>query len=219
MRSSTFAGISLLALGATAAPAPVAEREASSSCMTKQDADKVANNFKDLINLDFNKTLAREALATNFHDYSDGVNELINAGCQGPHALGTVTFSSQAAFIKGQSTQPPIPFQILNLWHACETVIMRWRSSAPGHVKPEQPVTGIVVIETTPNSDSSSDQPFLMETVYSEFNRGAWLYDLGNFTASCTAQGTPKKPNVVNNMVSDTASNSSSASTAASSGT
>lgn len=91
---------------------------------------------------------------------------------------------------------------------------MRWRSSAPGHVKPEQIVTGIVVIETVQNSDSSSSQPWLMETVYSEFNSGAWLYDLGNFTASCTAAGLPKKANGMNNMAK-----SSTTSAAASTGT
>jgi hypothetical protein len=72
---------------------------------------------------------------------------------------------------------------------------MRWRSSAPGNVKPELLVTGIVAIETEPNDDTSSEQPWLMKTVYSEFNSGAWLSDLGNFTAMCTADGLPKKPN------------------------
>ena len=148
--------------------------------------------------------LATEALAIDFHDYSDGVNELINAGCSGPNTLGDATFDSRTAFINGQKTQPPIPFEILNLWHTCSTVIMRWRSSAPGHVKPEQIVTGIVVIETVQNSDSTSSQPWLMETVYSEFNSGAWLYDLGNFTASCTAAGLPKNGNQMTNMSNTT---------------
>jgi hypothetical protein len=200
MRSFILPALALFTLSTIAAPAPSTGTNSQSTCMTEADAKKVANNFKDLINLDFNKTLAREALCEDFHDYSDGVNELINAGCKGPNTLGEATFSSRTEFINGQSTQPPIPFDILNLWHTCSTVIMRWRSSAPGHVKPEQLVTGIVVIETTPNPDASSTQPFLMETVYSEFNSGAWLYDLGNFTASCTAAGLPKKANVAGKM-------------------
>lgn len=65
---------------------------------------------------------------------------------------------------------------------------MRWRTSAPGPVTPEQPVTGIVVMETEPNTGSGSDsQPWLMKRVYSEFNSGAWLYDVGNGTAGCSA--------------------------------
>lgn len=214
MRSSLFSLIALLTLSASAAPALSTRGDSSSTCLTDADATKVANNFKDLINLDFNKTLAREALCEDFHDYSDGVNELINAGCKGPNTLGEATFNSRTEFINGQSKQPPIPFKILNLYHTCSEVIMRWRSSAPGHVNPEQLVTGIVIIETVQNPDSTSSQPWLMETVYSEFNSGAWLYDLGNFTASCTAAGLPKKPNGMMKM-----SQSTSSSAAASTGT
>ncbi|KAK5166262.1 uncharacterized protein LTR77_008523 [Saxophila tyrrhenica] len=168
------------------------------NCMGRLDAKKIANNFRDLINLEFNTTLARVSMTPNFHDYSDGVNELVNAGCPGPNTLGEATFSSREEFIMGQSTQPPIPFQILNLWHTCTSVHLRWRSSAPGPIHPELPVTGLVAIDTVPNPDGSNcEQPWLMETVYSEFNSGAWLTDLGNFTASCTKAGTPKKPNVM----------------------
>ena len=67
-------------------------------------------------------------------------------------------------------------------------------------VKPEQLVTGIVVIEAVANTDTSVSQPWLMETVYSEFNSGAWLYDLGNFTPSCTAAGLPKSGNSTTKM-------------------
>lgn len=155
--------------------------------MCYDEAEQVANNFKDLINKKFSTTLAEASITPSFHDYSDSVNELINAGCtNGPKPLGTVTFASRAEFISSQSTQSPIPFSILNLWHTCDTVIMRWQTTAPGERVPEQEVTGIVVIEAVPNSVDGTDQPWLIDTVYSEFNSGAWLYDAGNFTASCT---------------------------------
>ena len=121
----------------------------------------------------------------------DSVIELINSGCTGPVALGSATFSNRAAFIAGQSGQPPIPFKILNLWNTCSTVIIRWRASAPGTITTTQePVTGIIVLETkvNPNKAAAVEQPFLIETVFSEFNSGAWLYDLGVFVPSnCTA--------------------------------
>lgn len=195
MRSSFLSTVALFTLSATAVPSLYPRSNSSSTCLTTADANKVANNFRDLIALPFSTSLATEALCADFQDYSDSVNELINAGCRGPNTLGDATFGSRTAFIDGQKHQPPIPFQILNIWNTCTEVIMRWRSSSPGSVNPEQIVTGIVVIETVPNSDSSSSQPWLMETVYSEFNSGAWLYDIGNFTASCTAAGLPKKPN------------------------
>ena len=119
MGSWVLSSLAFFALTAIVAPAPSTGANSQPSCMTAASANKVANNFKDLINLHFNKTLAREALCEDFHDYSDGVNELINAGCTGPNTLGAATFSSRTEFINSQSTQPPIPFSILNLWHTC----------------------------------------------------------------------------------------------------
>jgi len=175
MRGLILATISLFSLGAAA------------SCMTGADASRVAGNFQALIHDTFNKTLAKTAMTADFTDYSDSVNELINNGCpNGPAALGTPTFTSRKAFIAGQSGQPPIPFEILNTWHTCDAVIIRWVSSNPGTVDPEQQVTGIIVMETRANGHPNPPEPWLIETVYSEFNSGAWLYDLGIFTPSCS---------------------------------
>ncbi|KAL1610848.1 hypothetical protein SLS60_002519 [Paraconiothyrium brasiliense] len=154
-------------------------------CLTEDAANRVANNFRSTIT-DYSNATAARVLSENFHDYSDSVNELINNGCpNGPQPLGTATFSSLAAFQAGQGSQPPIPFEILKIWYNCDTVTMRWRSVAPGFVQPEEQVTGIIVLET---SCSSGEEPFLIDTVYSEFNSGAWLYDLGIFKpVNCTA--------------------------------
>ncbi len=65
----------------------------------------------------------------------------------------------------GQGSQPAIPFKILNLYHTCDTVIIRWRSQGPGQ-EPE-PVTGIIVIEAEYQANDTTD-PWLIKTVYSE---------------------------------------------------
>jgi hypothetical protein len=182
MRNFIVAG--LLAAGAMASP--LVER--ATTCMTTAQAVKVAQNFRALIHDTFNTTLAQTSMTADFTDYSDSVIELINSGCSTPQTLGDATFTSRAAFIQGQSGQPPIPFNILNLWHTCSTVIIRWRASAPGTITTTQePVTGIIVIETSKNPKKNTDQPFLINTVFSEFNSGAWLYDLGVFVPNCTA--------------------------------
>jgi hypothetical protein len=49
---------------------------------------------------------------------------------------------------------------------------------------PEE-VTGIIVMET--KYQKSTSEPFLIKTVYSEFNSGAWLVDLNVFTPSCSS--------------------------------
>jgi len=179
MRSYIFAAA--FALGAAAAPA---------KCLCLETATQVADNFKDLINLPFNTTLAKIAMTKDFTDYSSSVNTLIDSGCTTPVALDDPTFTSRKAFISGQSGQPPIPWENLNVWFTCDTVIVRWRSSAPGTVTPEEPVTGIVVLETVPNTVAAQrkqGQDFKIQTVYSEFNSGAWLYDLGVFVPTCNS--------------------------------
>ncbi|EME43651.1 hypothetical protein DOTSEDRAFT_72870 [Dothistroma septosporum NZE10] len=182
-----FLAIAGLAIVALANPAKRA-------CMTDDDANRVANNFRTLIT-DYSNATAAQVLCTDFTDYSDSVSELINNGCpNGPQALGSATFSSLAAFQAGQGSQPNIPFEILNIWHNCDTVTMRWRSITPGTVQPEEQVVGIVVMETV---YSGGEEPYLINTVYSEFNSGAWLYDLGVFVPSCNATAATVKRNLL----------------------
>ena len=61
--------------------------------------------------------------------------------------------------------------------------MLRWRTHDVGTVEPEEDITGMIVLEVVPNPASTS-QPWQIETSYSEFNSGAWLYDLGIFTPS-----------------------------------
>lgn len=174
MRASVLA-LTGFALGVLAGPPP---------CLTDSAASRVANNFATLIHA-YSDSFAEQVLCTDFTDYSDSVAELINSGCpNGPQPLGAATFTSLADFQAGQGAQPDIPFEILNVWHNCDTVTMRWVTSAPGTVQPEEPVTGIVVMETI---FAGGEESWLIETVYSEFNSGAWLYDLGVFVPSCNS--------------------------------
>ncbi|KAK0851969.1 25S rRNA (adenine2142-N1)-methyltransferase [Friedmanniomyces endolithicus] len=197
MRNSIFACTGLLALGAIAAPNNGGNPwngwgySGNGRCMNDDQANKVANNFRDLIAA-YTTTLANSVLTTTVHDYSDSVIELIDGGCpSGPIALGSATFDSSANFEMGQGGQPNITFELLNVWHNCETVTLRWRSPMPNPGPGPAPavqeqVTGIVVLETVWNGWQSAQQ-FLINTIYSEFNSGAWLYDLEIFKpGNCT---------------------------------
>jgi len=178
MRSFIVAA-SLLAASVFAAPeASLGKRLATrgAKCMSSSDAQQVATNFKNLI-ADYSDELADSSLTKNFHDYSDSVNELINSGCSGPQALGSATFTSLAAFKAGQSQQPAIPFEQLNIWNNCDTVVIRWRSAQSPEI-----VTGNIVMETVYHGGS-----WKIETVYSEFNSGAWLVNLNVFTPTCSS--------------------------------
>lgn len=180
MRAPFIAFAGLIGLAA-ATPA----RRGHPECVDDTAAQRVASNFKKLIN-SYSNSSAAQFMTTDFHDYSDSVNELINSGCpNGPQPLGSATFDSLTSFEAGQGSQPNIPFEILNVWHGCDFVTMRWVSSAPGTVQPEEQVTGIVVMEVCPGD---ATEPWKIDTVYSEFNSGAWLYDLGVFVpTTCNA--------------------------------
>lgn len=123
----------------------------SSTCMSGDEAQGVATNFKNLIAA-YSDTLANSVLTVDFVDYSDSVIELINNGCpNSPVAvsgglrchnlmmmmimltvmlqLGTATFDSRASFEAGQSAQPAIPFKQLNIWYVYIHTCMHAHSS------------------------------------------------------------------------------------------
>ncbi|KAK5116262.1 hypothetical protein LTR62_008589 [Meristemomyces frigidus] len=182
---STIIAAATFALGALAAPSlsPLQKRDCNDTCMSYDQATSVANNFKTLIAA-YSDSLADSAMTTDFVDYSDSVTSLINGGCQGPVPYGSETFSSLADFKKGQASQPPIPFEILNLWYACEgPVVIRWRSAQTPEI-----VTGNIVMETQ-RSSVDANYPWKIKTVYSEFNSGAWQVNLNVFKPNCTASG------------------------------
>lgn len=175
---STIIAAAAFAIGAIATPQLV-KKDCNDTCMTYDQATVVGNNFKTLIAA-YSDELANSVLASDFQDYSDSVITLIDSGCTGPVDLGTATFDSLASFEAGQGSQPAIPFTILNLWYACTgPVVIRWQST-----QTPETVTGNIVLETERSSNSS--EPWLIKTVYSEFNSGAWLVNLGVFTPNCS---------------------------------
>lgn len=159
-------------------------------CLDDGAAQKVAENFRSLIT-NYSNASAAAYLTEDFHDYSDGVNTLINSGCpNGPQPLGSPTFTSLESFQAGQGSQPNIPFEILNVWHGCDFVAMRWKSPQPQATgpTPQEQVQGIIVMEVCQGGEQ---EPWVIDTVYSEFNSGAWLYDLEVFKPTCDASGAP----------------------------
>ncbi|TKA69121.1 hypothetical protein B0A55_08870 [Friedmanniomyces simplex] len=179
---STIIAAAAFAVGALATPTLLTKRGCNDTCMTFDQATTVANNFKSLISA-YSNASAEEYLTVDFNDYSDSVTTLIDSGCTGPQPLGAVTFDSRESFEAGQGNQPNIPFEILNMWYACTgPVVIRWRSAQTPNI-----VTGNIVMET--ERDTTGSEPWLIKTVYSEFNSGDWLVNLGVFVPNCTASG------------------------------
>lgn len=81
-------------------------------------------------------------------------------------------YPSKQAFILGQAQTPPIPqLQTLGYFYSCDQIAWRWNGSGIGSNKYE--VKGIITFDV----DVASSK---IGQVYSEFNTGAWLSDIGN---------------------------------------
>lgn len=177
MRVSALAFAATLLAGSAVANSWAQPR--GSFCLCDSDADQIGQDFADLIS-NFNATFAQQVLAPDYTDQSDSVNTLIDKGGISPIPLGSLTFTSKAAFISASASQPPVPFTILQTWHTCDTVIIRWVAhppALPGVATAEQ-VQGFDALIVEPST--TGFQPYQIKTTYGEFNSGAWLHDLGN---------------------------------------
>ena len=173
-------------------------------CMTPQEAETTADIFRMLIQ-EYSHELATEALTEDFVDWASSVNIIINKGAAGPKSMDKPTFASRAAFIDGQGKQPQIPFTKIRVWPGCRHVAMRWKTgkSANGHLTEVddivslaeqtntllrslsltlefQPVHGHAIIDVVPAEEGNRFN-WRIKNIFSEFNSGAWLVNLGVF--------------------------------------
>lgn len=172
-------------------------RKQQGSCLSSENAQTIATKWGELIS-NYSNEAADEILSSNFTDYSEGVNALINtcpvsvpsrrtlwtlltnlqqgAAAQ-PLVLTDPTFASRQLFKTGQGEQPLINFKQLALWHSCDSVTIRWTSTNTAPIADVKPIIGLIVMETI-KAPAGSVQPYLIDTVYSEFDSGTWLQNL-----------------------------------------
>ncbi|KAM0716391.1 hypothetical protein Q7P37_007836 [Cladosporium fusiforme] len=190
---SSVALFSLTVLGAAAAPTPGRWGGHNGQCLNDDQAQQIADVWDSLIQ-NYSDELADSALTTDFTDYSESVNTLINSCPQGdaaqPLPLLAPTFTSREQFKLGQGQQPPINFELLNLWHSCSTVNLRWKTTNTANITDVKPVVGIIALEVFKN-DNGGQYPWLIQTVYSEFDSGAWLQNLVEAGICKTDAGIP----------------------------
>ncbi|CAD0084075.1 unnamed protein product [Aureobasidium vineae] len=180
-------------------PSPPPPGPPSATCISAPDASLVATNFGFTIS-NSTKDVAVQLFTNNFTDQSDGVLTLMNEpGLQAQDVsraninsfhltqpityltqLGKLTFSSKAEFLAAQGAQPNVPFEILNLWNTCNTVIIRWLSAQTPY-----PVQGISVATVQPAIKGQGGgfgvgpQKWQINNIVAEFNSEAWLGNLG----------------------------------------
>jgi hypothetical protein len=171
--------VAILALAMTASHA-APTRKQQGSCLSADNAQTVATKYGELISA-YSDAAADAILTPNFTDFSAGVNALINTCPQGEAAktlpLLDPTFTSRDLFKIGQGQQPLINFEQLNLWYNCNSVTIRWKSTNTAPGSDVKPIIGLIVMETI-RAPAGSAQPFMIDTVYSEFDSGSWLQNL-----------------------------------------
>ena len=125
---------------------------------------------------------------SDFVDYSESVNTLIDSGTYAPQALLGQTFSSRAAFETGSAAQPSVPFTVKNIWHNCDVITVRWESDHTGY-----PVVGISVLHTTFTGNFKHPSLWQIDEIWAEFDSGAWLHNLGCTISNCPAPPSKKR--------------------------
>ncbi|KAI4724965.1 hypothetical protein E4T49_07281 [Aureobasidium sp. EXF-10728] len=180
MRAFVLAAFVALAVAHPSVPAPPPPPSPpSATCISAPDASLIATNFGSTIS-NYTKAVAVQLFTNNFTDQSDGVLTLMNEPGLQASDLGKLTFASKADFLAAQGAQPNVPFEILNLWNTCNTVIIRWLSAQTPY-----PVQGISVatVQTAIKGQGGGfgvgPQKWQINNIVAEFNSGAWLGNLG----------------------------------------
>ncbi|KAG9637476.1 hypothetical protein KCU95_g17085, partial [Aureobasidium melanogenum] len=160
-------------------PPPPPPPPGDATCISAPDASLIATNFGMTIS-NYTEPLAVQLFTNNFTDQSDSVLTLMHEPGLQAQDLGKLTFSSKANFLAAQGAQPNVPFEILNLWNTCNTVIIRWLSA-----QTPLPVQGISVATVQPairgqgGGFGTGAQKWQINNIVAEFNSGAWLGNLG----------------------------------------
>ncbi|KAH0387163.1 hypothetical protein KCU92_g2024, partial [Aureobasidium melanogenum] len=184
MRSFVLAALVVLAaahpsVSPPGPPPPPPPPPGDATCISAPDASLIATNFGMTIS-NYTEPLAVQLFTNNFTDQSDSVLTLMHEPGLQAQDLGKLTFSSKANFLAAQGAQPNVPFEILNLWNTCNTVIIRWLSA-----QTPLPVQGISVATVQPaikgqgGGFGTGAQKWQINNIVAEFNSGAWLGNLG----------------------------------------
>ncbi|KAK6002256.1 hypothetical protein QM012_001894 [Aureobasidium pullulans] len=185
MRSFIFAALVVLVAAhpsippSASPPPPLPPPPGDVPCISGPDASLIATKFGLTIS-NYTEALAVQLFTNNFTDQSDSVLTLMHEPGLQAQDLGQLTFSSKANFLAAQAAQPNIPFEILDLWNTCNTVIIRWLSA-----QTPLPVQGISVATVQPASKGQGGgfgvggMKWQIERVVAEFNSAAWLGNLG----------------------------------------
>ncbi|KAK3711113.1 hypothetical protein LTR37_009900 [Vermiconidia calcicola] len=157
---------------------------ADHQCLCEEDAYGIADNY-GLLFSNYTNEFAAKVVTTDYHVQTDSVSWLSNNGTNCPYTLGKWTYTNVTELQVAQSTQPNITWINTHVFWNCERVFVRWVSPLEN-----QQVQGISIILPEKNPRNDSAVPWLIKTVFAEFNTGSWVanFHIPIGTSPCAAK-------------------------------
>ena len=127
-KPATMKLTNVLALAAYSVRFAAANYSTAGVCLSSYDANTLATNFGRLVSA-YSQKLANQTLISDFVDYSESINTLVDGGTAAPRSLLGLSFTSRADFETQSAAQPSVPFQVKNIWYNCNVITVRWLSA------------------------------------------------------------------------------------------
>lgn len=151
------------------------QEDQGNPCLTTETALEVGNNWIQICS-NYSNALAEAAVAPDYVEWSTSINFLTdNCNDSGvPLPLNAQTFSSRAELMLGQSAQPSLALEQVEIWFTCKTVVMRFQMTPVG-------TTPIVAMLAAQTELAPVDNLYKhwMRIVYLEYDVAIWCQALG----------------------------------------
>lgn len=143
---------------------------ATSYCLQPNDAQQIAINWQQLAS-NYSDNLADNVLAPDYTQFSSSLQAILQSCTQESvlHPSLAPFFTSRRQFKASQASQAPLDYQKLDMWHSCDTVILRFQFPMQGVTGAPEAVAGMATIRTTP-APAGSTQAHWIKTVYDEWD-------------------------------------------------
>lgn len=142
-----------------------------SYCLHTDEVHDIATDYGSLITSLYTVKMAENVLAPNFTLYSTSEHALLDRYDPGnPSATTPMAplYRNRTSFVRRNRAQVFWDFKQLNLWHACDTITIRYQVKI-GMPSNFQDIVGMTTMSTSPAPEGHSYGHWI-QSVYSEYD-------------------------------------------------